>query len=105
MLYWLLLKTNHVDESSNRYCLITFLLLMFYQCRVEAWDSQNPDRRVSGDLTININRNPNGPQFTRTRYDESISQNYPVGERVLDVEARDLDGVSSDALFSKLISF
>lgn len=61
---------------------------------MDAWDSANPDRRVSSELTITINRNPSGPVFKEQVYERTISQNYPVGDLVVDVEAVDNDGVS-----------
>ncbi|KAL5018737.1 hypothetical protein ScPMuIL_004459 [Solemya velum] len=63
-----------------------------YTCRVEAWDSANPERRITSDLTIGVNRNPSGPIFTEAIYERTISQNYPVGDIVVDVEATDGDG-------------
>lgn len=66
---------------------------MILQVRIELYDTAWPDNRVHADLTINVNRNPNGPIFSPTTYNREIKANFELGGVVIQLTASDPDGV------------
>lgn len=62
--------------------------------RVQAYDSARSDARAEQSYNVKVNRNPSSPVFP-TSYTISIKENYPVGGRLIPVNATDGDGVSS----------
>ena len=67
---------------------------IFLKARLEAYDSAYPLNRARADLTIQVGRNQFGPVFSPTRYERTISENYPLGSDVVQLTATDSDGVS-----------
>ncbi|KAL5018741.1 hypothetical protein ScPMuIL_004463 [Solemya velum] len=63
-----------------------------YTVRIELYDTAWPDNRVHADLTINVNRNPNGPIFSPTTYNREIKANFELGGVVIQLTASDPDG-------------
>jgi len=80
------------------------MLLLFFdlQVRIRAWDSAYPDNYVEGDLTINVRRNINRPQFAINNVDFNLDDTFPSGEIVYNLTATDLDNVRLTMLFSCL---
>ncbi len=56
------------------------------------YDSSNPSQRAEVKVMVTVQRNVNGPVFSDGNYDARISENYPIGERVVTVSASDSDG-------------
>ncbi|XP_060080745.1 protocadherin Fat 4-like, partial [Ylistrum balloti] len=63
-----------------------------YTLGLIAYDSLYPADTASTNITISINRNPNGPSFTRSSYIREISEEYAVGISLIQLEASDADG-------------
>ena len=61
---------------------------------MEGYDRAYPENRVTGNLTLTINRNPSGPRFDRGSYSEIIPADYPLGTAVIFLTASDPDNVS-----------
>ncbi|KAK3089813.1 hypothetical protein FSP39_006721 [Pinctada imbricata] len=68
------------------------LLTTTYFLRLIAYDSVYPNIQTTATATINVNRNPNGPQFTSVDYRQTISEDHALGSAVIDVNATDADG-------------
>lgn len=60
---------------------------------MEAYDSADTSRRATADVTIDVTRNPSGPNFINDPYQVTIPQNYPLGDTVINATAIDQDGV------------
>ncbi|KAJ8318063.1 hypothetical protein KUTeg_003154 [Tegillarca granosa] len=86
------LKNSLRQDSLNQYTL-----------RVVAYDTFYPNNRGSSVVLINIIRNPSGPIFTLQNYEETINDNFPVGNVVLTVTATDADGLRV-AAYDSLVS-
>lgn len=63
------------------------------QFQVAAYDSQDPTRRTTSQVTIEVTRNPSGPSFLSGQYETTIAETYPLGEGVINATALDRDGV------------
>ncbi|KAL8559117.1 hypothetical protein ACOMHN_046165 [Nucella lapillus] len=84
-----------VDPSSGALTLQSTLRLdsrLQITFQVVAYDSQDPIRRVTADVTVFITRNPSGPAFLRDPYERVIGENFPLGDIVMNTTAIDLDG-------------
>ena len=68
-------------------------LTVWLQFQVVAYDSEDPVRRITADVTVFITRNPSGPAFLQDPYERVIGENFPLGDTVLNTTAVDLDGV------------
>lgn len=78
-----------------------------YTVRVQAYDSAYPNNPTVCVVTINVIRNPSSPIFIGN-YEQTINENYPVGDVILTVTARDADLVSvllCETVFWKLPLF
>ena len=62
---------------------------------MEAYDSSYPGNRVYGNLTVNVNRNKNGPVFFPKSYTNTIPADFTPGQPVIFLSASDSDNVSS----------
>ncbi|XP_041364043.1 protocadherin Fat 4-like [Gigantopelta aegis] len=62
-----------------------------YTIRIQVYDSLRPDSRTHGDLTVHVQRNINGPVFTKTRYEVSVEEMETLGNIILQVTATDAD--------------
>ena len=78
-------------------CSWTFAFLRC-QLRVAAFDSAFPQMKALEDVLISVTRNPNSPRFGRNTYSTRITENFPVGDQVLQLTATDKDGVSNALL-------
>ncbi|KAL3875970.1 hypothetical protein ACJMK2_033864 [Sinanodonta woodiana] len=63
-----------------------------YTLHVCVYDDAWPSNRVCSNLTVVVNRNPNGPQFSQRSYNANIRANFPPGSIVIQMTAQDLDG-------------
>ena len=72
--------------------IILFVFLL--QLTVIVYDSVYPNSRDTSTVTINVDRNPSGPVFQSPQYSETIPASYELGQSILQVSARDDDGVS-----------
>lgn len=75
------------------------LCLFCFQLEVVVYDDAYTADRATSTVTINVNRNPSGPVFIDNlvpplTYTRLITENFPVGDVVIDVNATDSDGVS-----------
>lgn len=61
--------------------------------RISAYDSRDPSKFTTEDVTINVARNINPPQFDRNPYSRTITELYPMGVPVLNISASDADQV------------
>ena len=66
----------------------------YFQLTVVVYDTVYPDNVGSGTVTINVQRNPNPPQFQGDNYQRTIDEKIELGASVLQLAARDRDGVS-----------
>lgn len=69
------------------------------QLEVTVHDSFYVDDKATATVTIQVQRNPSAPRFTDNlpvpfTYTRLITENFPVGDVVIDVNATDDDGVS-----------
>lgn len=68
---------------------------MFLQLRVVIYDSMYPRLKATGDVVINVARNPFAPQFSpNADYRATVQENVTLGYQVLDIDATDSDNVS-----------
>lgn len=56
-------------------------------------DPEWPANPVKGTLTINVDRNPTGPEFSQKLYTKTLRGNHLVGDSVIQLLAPDTDGV------------
>ena len=77
-----------------------------FQLTLVVFDTIYPDNVGSGTVTINVQRNPNPPQFQGDNYQRTIDEKIELGASVLQLAARDQDGVSEiiTLLFTKKIT-
>ena len=76
-----------------------------YVLSVEARDNGNPQLTGTAAVIIEIlDRNDNTPNFSQNDYNISISENTPVGEEVLQVEATDQDAGLNGALMFAIVA-
>lgn len=68
-------------------------ILWLLQFQVAAYDSQDPTRRTTSQVTVEVTRNPSGPSFLSGQYETTIAETYPLGEGVINATAVDRDGV------------
>nr|XP_034314272.1 protocadherin Fat 4 isoform X3 [Crassostrea gigas] len=86
-----------VDPSSGRVSLIRDLKsdpsgLQTYTLRVVIYDSMYPRLKATGDVVINVVRNPFAPQFSpNADYRATVQENVTLGYQVLDIDATDSD--------------
>lgn len=59
-----------------------------------AYDSDRPDDTAHTNLTVNVNRNPNAPNFIDSNYQRTVNESYPISVSLVQIEASDNDGVS-----------
>ena len=64
-----------------------------------AVDDAEPGRVATVDVTIVVIRNANAPKFLENQYRVTVSQQTPLGEAVVSVNATDKDGVSFRFVF------
>lgn len=67
--------------------------LSTYTLRLRAYDSYYAYNYAETTCTISVIRNPNAPVFTSAVYEQTINEDYPVGDVILSISANDLDGV------------
>ena len=58
-----------------------------------AADDAEPGRVATVDVTIVVIRNANAPKFLENQYQKTMSQDTPLGEAIIGVNATDGDGV------------
>ena len=58
-----------------------------------AIDDAEPGRVATVDVTIVVIRNANAPKFLESQYQKTVSQETPLGESIIGVNATDDDGV------------
>ena len=58
-----------------------------------AIDDAEPGRVATVDVTILVIRNANAPRFLENHYQKTVSQETPLGEAIIVVNATDDDGV------------
>lgn len=56
---------------------------------MNVYDDANPENIGSGNVTINVRRNEQGPRFDRTDYSETLLETIPLGTTVVTVRAED----------------
>ena len=64
------------------------------QLRVAAYDTAYPSHTTTSDIVIKVIRNANAPRFLKENYIETITEKFPIGDNILQVAAKDEDGVS-----------
>ncbi|WAQ95445.1 FAT4-like protein [Mya arenaria] len=62
------------------------------QMTLRAYDSFYPYTYGFANVRINVIRNPNAPVFSLPSYEVRINENFPLGNRAVDVQASDQDG-------------
>ncbi|XP_050391949.2 protocadherin Fat 4 [Patella vulgata] len=62
-----------------------------YILRVMAMDNGSPSKTAAVNVTVNVNRNRNGPIFVRNDYNVTIDENRPVGTSIEQVTATEAD--------------
>ena len=61
--------------------------------KVAAYDSASPQQKVTTSVVFGIRRNEYPPQFSESLYEKEVTENFPLGARVLLVGATDRDQV------------
>lgn len=74
--------------------------IVLLQLEVIVYDNAYPTDRGTATVTVIVDRNPSGPQFTDNlpvpfTYTRVITEDFPLGNTVIDINATDSDGVSS----------
>lgn len=64
------------------------------QLRIVAFDTGNPDQRVSTDIIIYVKRNEHSPVFGKTMYTRTITAATELGAPLLTINATDEDTVT-----------
>lgn len=72
---------------------ITFMVVLF-QMELYAFNVQNPSLVATAFAVIYVDHNPGTPRFPLASYTETISEYFPLGVRVIGVNATDPDNVS-----------
>ena len=62
--------------------------------KVATYDTASPAQKATTSVVFDVVRNEYAPQFYESLYDKEITENFPLGTRVLLVGARDRDLVS-----------
>ena len=62
--------------------------------KVATYDTASPQQKATTSVVFDVLRNEYTPQFYESLYDKEITENFPLGTRVLLVGARDRDLVS-----------
>ena len=62
--------------------------------QLNAFDTFYPYNFGAATVQINVIRNPATPIFSAPNYVQTVNENYPLGDVVIDVNATDSDGVS-----------
>ncbi len=68
---------------------------LVFQLRIVAFDSANPNQKVTTVVSIKVTRNENGPIYTRNTYSVHASETMDLGGFITQVNATDRDGVRS----------
>ena len=65
-----------------------------YTLTMQAYDTAYPNNKAQANLIVQVRRNVNGPVFSPqpARYERTISENYPIGDVIVDLTATDADG-------------
>ena len=63
--------------------------------KVATYDTASPAQKAITSIVFDVLRNEYAPQFYESLYDKEITENFPLGTRVLLVGARDRDMVSA----------
>jgi len=95
------LNTINLNQTTLVMCCLTGFFTLF-QIVVEVIDSAWPDNAATGTLTVNIDRNPSGPDFTETTYTRTLRANHLVGDSIIQLQAPDTDGVSLNFFFFRM---
>lgn len=61
-----------------------------------AYDTSNPTQKARAEVTVSVTRNEHAPVFSKAIYEEEISENFPLGDVIVQVAATDID--SDDVL-------
>ena len=64
----------------------------FFQFRVQTYDSADPSRIDTSNVTISVIQNPSGPVFLQDPYRTTISDKHALGALVMNTTAVDADG-------------
>ena len=67
-------------------------MLCIFQFRVRTYDSADPTRIDTSNVTISVIQNPSGPVFQQDPYRVTVSDNYALGLSVVNTTAIDADG-------------
>ena len=70
-----------------------------------AVDDAEPGRVATVDVTIVVIRNANAPKFVENQYQKTVSQETPLGEAIIVVNATDKDGVGIWLLQGSYVAF
>lgn len=64
-----------------------------------------PRLKATGDVVINVLRNPFAPQFSpNADYRATVQENVTLGYQVLDIDANDSDNVSVNILLINTVN-
>lgn len=73
-----------------------------FQIRVRAYQRNTPSKYAETDVVVTMMRNSNPPRFTPDSLSISLNYDDPVGKRVLQVQAADIDQVSTAQVSSSM---
>lgn len=76
-----------------------------FQIRVRAYQRNTPSKYAETDVVVTMRRNSNPPTFTPDSFSISVNYDDPVGKRVLQVQAADVDQVSTAQVNSSMQFF
>lgn len=62
--------------------------------KVAAYDNSSPQQKVTTTIVFGVRRNEYAPQFSESLYEKEVTENFPLGARVVLVGATDRDQVS-----------
>ena len=82
------------DDLSNDTFYYFYSSTIVIQLSLRISDTFYPYNYGYCNVRINVNRNPQAPEFNLPSYQVTINEYFPLGNRAVDVEAIDRDGVS-----------
>lgn len=62
-----------------------------YNIKIKAYNTNSPQDATTDTLIVKVSRNTNPPRFFKPLFSKSISNNFPVGQIILVLQATDLD--------------
>lgn len=67
------------------------IYIFFLKIKVAVQDKCDDQNTAIAQIKVIVNRNENAPVFTQSQYRRNINEDFPIGERVIEIKATDED--------------